>query len=277
MPPRLGILIIHGMGAQTSDFAQAISSDLANRLEQKGIPKGTVCFCPLFWAEVLEPKEVALLALEEKSGDLAWMDVRRFVVHNLADAIAYRRAYDEAGTMYDVVHDVIRQKLRNSIKDIGDDTPVMLLAHSLGGAIMSDYIWERQKGAQPGETSLERLVNLVGIVTFGCNIPLFTLALPRVQPIMLPSRELSAELDAVRPAIEWHNYYDPDDVLGWPLERIYDPRADGQPGPRIVDHSINVGDWKSSWNPMCHAEYWTDRNFTGPVADHIERVVKLLP
>src|SRR5581483_139492 len=98
----------------------------------------------------------------------------------------------------------------------------MLLAHSLGGAIMFDYIWERQKGAEPGETKLERLVNLVGIVTFGCNIPRFTLALPKVQPIMLPSRELSSALDAVQPAIERHNYYDPDDVLGSPVAKIYE-------------------------------------------------------
>jgi hypothetical protein len=277
MPTRLGVLIIHGMGAQTSSFAAAISSDLTARLEKKGIAAGTVCFCPLFWADVLEPKERDLLDVEAQAGSLAWMTLRRFVVHNLADAVAYRRADDEAGAVYGRVHDAIRAKLRQSISDIGDGTPVMLLAHSLGGAIMSDYIWERQKGVQAGETNLERLVNLVGIVTFGCNIPLFTLALPRVQPVLLPSPELSPSYDVLRPAIEWHNYYDPDDVLGWPLARIYGPRDDGRPGPTIVDHDINVGSWKTSWNPMCHGDYWTDRNFTGPVADHIERIMKLLP
>ncbi|HEX4684493.1 MAG TPA: hypothetical protein VH277_17370 [Gemmatimonadaceae bacterium] len=277
MPTRLGVLITHGMGEQTAGFAEAISADLAERLEKKGIAKGTVSFCPLFWADVLEPKERELLAVEADAGTLAWMTLRRFVIHNLADAVAYRRADDEAGAVYDLIHDAIRAKLRTSIPVIGDDTPVMLLAHSLGGAIMSDYLWERQKGAQPGESKLERLVNLVGIVTFGCNIPLFTLALPRVQPVLLPSLELSREYDALRPAIEWHNYYDPDDVLGWPLARIYGPRDDGLPGPTIVDHDVNVGGWKTSWNPMCHGDYWTDRNFTGPVADHIERIVKLLP
>jgi hypothetical protein len=277
MSAQLGVVIVHGMGDQTTTFANALCEDLETRLADKGIAPGRVSYCPLFWADVLEPAETELLATANAAGNLAWNDLRRFVVHNLADAVAYRRADDEAGAVYDRIHDVVRRKLRAAAADIGDDTPVVLLAHSLGGAIMSDYIWERQKGAAAGEGKMERLVNLVGIVTFGCNIPLFTLALPKVQPILLPSAELSPALDPLRPIIEWHNYYDPDDVLGWPLAQIYGPRDDGRPGPRILDFDINVGDWKSSWNPMCHAEYWTDRDFTGPVADHLERIVKQLP
>src|SRR5438270_13223007 len=100
------------MGAQTSSFAAAISSDLTARLEKKGIAPGTVCFCPLFWADVLEAKERELLDLETQAGSLAWMTLRRFVVHNLADAVAYRRADDEAGAVYDRIHDALRAKLR---------------------------------------------------------------------------------------------------------------------------------------------------------------------
>src|SRR4051812_29258198 len=100
MSPRLGVLIIHGMGAETRTFADAISADLTKRLEDKGIAKGTVFFCPLFWAEVLEPAETKLLETEQNSGNLAWMDVRRFVMHNLADATAYRRTDNEPGGVY---------------------------------------------------------------------------------------------------------------------------------------------------------------------------------
>lgn len=277
MPARLGVLIIHGMGDQTRRFADAISADLEQRLEDKGVARGTVFFCPLFWADVLEPREQALFELEQRSADLAWLDLRGFVVHNLADALAYRRAGSEAGAVYEAVHETIRMKLRATAQEFGDGTPVVLLAHSLGGAIMSDYIWERQKGRLEGEGAMERLANLLGIVTFGSNIPLFTLALPEVQPILLPSNELSPTLDGVRPVIEWHNYFDKDDVLGWPLARVYGPRRDGKPGPTIIDHEINVGGLTTSWNPLCHAEYWTDRSFTGPVADQIERVLGALP
>ncbi len=276
MPARLGVLIIHGMGDQTRRFADAISADLEQRLEDKGIALGTVFFCPLFWADVLEPREQALFELEQRSADLAWLELRGFVVHNLADAIAYRRAGSEAGAVYQAVHETIRMKLRAAAQEFGDDTPVVLLAHSLGGAIMSDYIWERQKGRDPGEGAMERLANLVGIVTFGSNIPLFTLALPAVQPILLPSDELAPALDSVRPAIEWDNYLDKDDVLGWPLAQVYGPRLDGKPSPKIVDHVINVGGLTTSWNPLCHGAYWTDRNFTGPVTDQLERVLQAL-
>lgn len=78
------------------------------------------------------------------------------------------------------------------------------------------------------------------------------------------------------PLIEWHSVYDKDDVLGWPLAKVYGPRDDGKAGPTVIHHEIDVGGLTTSWNPMCHGEYWTDRDFTGPVADLLARLVKAL-
>jgi hypothetical protein len=66
-------------------------------------------------------------------------------------------------------------------------------------------------------------------------------------------------------------------VLGWPLAEVYDRRADGRPGPRIIDHHIQVGGWLSFWNPKSHSEYWTDRSFTTPVREHIRTILRVLP
>src|SRR4051812_29408243 len=104
MAAKLGVIIVHGMGSQTTTFANDLSKDLEIRLAKKGIPPGVVSYCPLFWADVLTQSEKDLLDKENASGKLAWQEVRGFVVHNLADAIAYRRADDEAGAVYDQVH-----------------------------------------------------------------------------------------------------------------------------------------------------------------------------
>jgi hypothetical protein len=60
----------------------------------------------------------------------------------------------------------------------------------------------------------------------------------------------------------WWNYYDKDDVLGYPLKPIspsYDAVVD-------EDIEINVGGFATSFTPKSHTEYWTDNDFTEPVA-----------
>lgn len=72
--------------------------------------------------------------------------------------------------------------------------------------------------------------------------------------------------DDLKRKAKWLNFYDPDDVLGYPLKPInaaYD---------NVVtdDITINVGSWFStSWNPLSHSAYWTDNSFTKPVAKYV--------
>ena len=98
-------------------------------------------------------------------------------------------------------------------------------------------------------------------------------------PIYLPGRSVDDKLHKIS---RWLNYLDRDDVLGWPLRPLYEQQKDeldnGQKATieRIEDHEINVGDFTSSWNPLAHANYWTDDDFTRPVAAYLRRIVKLL-
>jgi len=55
-----------------------------------------------------------------------------------------------------------------------DDKPVIVMAHSMGSVIMSNYIYDRQKKCQPekyGETKFEQMDTLAGFITFGSPIP----------------------------------------------------------------------------------------------------------
>ena len=83
-------------------------------------------------------------------------------------------------------------------------------------------------------------------------------------PITFPASQLPDPGD-VRNKAKWLNYYDPDDVLGYPLKvinRAYDDVVD-------LDKAINVGGLFSSWNPLSHNKYWTDDDFTEPAAAFI--------
>ena len=65
------------------------------------------------------------------------------------------------------------------------------------------------------------------------------------------------------------NFFDADDVLGYPLK----PLSPSYGNAVSEDIEINVGGLFTSWNPISHTEYWTDNDFTEPVARLIGDIV----
>ena len=144
----------------------------------------------------------------------------------------------------------------------GESVPLIVMAHSLGGHIMSNFIWDRQKSPPAGLSDFEKMKTLAGMVTFGCNIPLYTFAYKKVVPIKFPAPGLKKP---IRDKAKWLNFFDPDDILGWPLK----PLSTGYREVVTKDVPINVGGWLASWNPASHSGYWTDNDFTKPVSRFI--------
>ena len=132
---------------------------------------------------------------------------------------------------------------------------------------MSNYIWDIQQASRQslaGMSRFEKMETFSGMITFGCNIPLFTFAYDEVIPIEFPPNALPNDL---RRKAKWLNFYDPDDILGYPLKPI-------NPAYRRVvsrDITVNVGGILSSWNPASHTKYWTDNDFTKPAAEFVGR------
>ena len=258
MAEDVAVAVIHGMGTQEPDFAEDMIDELNDRIDGSD----RIAWQSIFWADVLQSRQDDYLRNANSQNDLDFFLLRKFVVGALGDASAYRRVNNAPNSTYGQVH----TKVRNGIKELYEDPnklnsqvkPLIILAHSLGGHIMSNYIWDIQKRrpiVPPGNNRFERMRTLVFFITFGCNIPLFTFALQRILPIRLPS------------SAEWFNYFDPDDVLGYPLKPInsaYNQTVS-------EDITINVGGILTSWNPASHTRYWTDNSFTKPVARLISR------
>jgi len=106
-------------------------------------------------------------------------------------------------------------------------------------------------------------VSLRSFYTTGCNIPIFVAA------------HASREILPVTPndTFEWHNFYDEDDILGWPL-------ADLSPQYKkiVTDHPINAGggimEWMlKSWNPLSHSQYWGDDDVLDPLEEHLRALL----
>jgi hypothetical protein len=249
------------MGKTDPGYSLPMRDKINGSVAKKGVNPSDIAWQEVFWSDVLKLEENRYLSNVEKSkSPWGWGWLRDFVVTALGDAAGYHGAEptDPKGS-YDRVHQVIRK----SMEAFGDiHCPLVVMAHSLGGIMISDYIWDVQKnkwGKAEGLDAFRKFETLAGMVTFGCNIPLFTFAYDPVVPIEFPARTLDP---VVKAKAEWRNYYDPADVLGYPLKPInalYD---------RVVtkDISISVGGILESWNPLSHIAYWTDDGFTRSVA-----------
>ncbi|HEY1029464.1 MAG TPA: hypothetical protein VGE28_17770 [Pseudomonas sp.] len=269
---KLAVAIIHGIGNQLDSrdhegqhqFAQSLIQGLRLQL---GEDSRQVAFQSLYWASVLDKREEAYLA-KLANEPVTWRWLRRIVTLFLGDAAGYRKVSEAYDTTYQEVHQCLRNGLNALRAQVGPRTPLLVLAHSLGGHIFSNFAWDQQKlNATPScpHDPFLALETLAGIVTFGCNIPLFTFAYDPVQPIRFPGHCLS---EPVREQARWLNLYAPADPLGYPLRPIR-----GYEGLIHEDRAMPVGPWYKRHTPLSHMAYWQDRRFHRYLTQQIRRLL----
>jgi len=268
MEKKLAVLVIHGMGSQGLDFSEEMIQEINGLVSGLSKKPDEIAWKPVYWADLLEPKQTKYLRDAKRNHDIDLIKLRRFVITAFGDATAYQKVDSKNNDVYYKIHKRIEEKISELISvDLkNQDCPLIIMAHSLGGHIMSNYIWDKQHSQDTRISSFEKMEHLAGMITFGCNIPLFTFAYDEVVPISFPGEALS---DDVKSKARWDNYYDPDDILGYPLKAI-------NPAYKKVvnkDIAINVGGWLSSWNPASHSQYWTDNDFTKPVSRFISKFI----
>ena len=273
MATKLGILVVHGMGCQQPGFAAEMIDSISALLTEERLEPSDVCWQPVYWADLVQPAEDRIWKAVSRHHDLSYVTLRQFVISYLGDAIAYQRVPGQQEGVYQRIHECVHQKLVALRRTLDDqDKPLMIIAHSLGCAIMSNYIWDRQHGYDAhnsGANPFERMETLCGMITFGCNIPLFVLAYAEIVAIQFPPPTLPP---ALRPKAKWSNYFDTDDVLGYPLR----PLSPTYEQAVTEDVEINVGGILTSWNPLSHTAYWSDDGFIKRVTKEVREVLSAL-
>ena len=117
-----------------------------------------------------------------------------------------------------------------------------------------------------GDTPLERGETFTLFYTLGSPIAMWSLRYPNFGiPIKVPSPGLSKYYPNLKG--EWVNFYDEDDVIGYPLKTLNEAYR------KVIkaDRQINAGGLLSSWNPASHLGYWTDNDVTKPIAQELVR------
>ena len=172
---KLGVLILHGIGNHTPAFADGMVQELRERI---GVSASKdVYFKPCFWGGVLDKRERLLAKTMEPHTDKHRIR-RELVLGGFGDLIAYNGPPNQKSHYYNPIHREVNTALvqmeTKVLREGGDPTrvPVLVMAHSLGCYVASNYIWDHQQRNQHafGNASpFSRLETLCGLITFGCN------------------------------------------------------------------------------------------------------------
>ena len=272
----LAIIAIHGMGDTEEDFDLKLKSELRDRVGDNRWLK--IVWEKVYYQGILQENQRRLMHDTMIQGNIDWIKLRKFVLFGFSDAAAMETRPGEPNSVYLQTQKIILDTLKRALVGLGDAAkPVIIVAQSLGGQVISNYIWDAQHKVEAGifrhgsdnpiptntkEGKFFRLKTLTHLFTSGCNIPIFIAGLPKqkIKPITVDARGWS---------ISWQNYYDPDDALGWPLR----PVNEAYRRAVSVEKAINSGGLISSWNPLSHQQYWTDDDFLDPLEDAIRHLV----
>ena len=270
----VAVLSLHGIGrtkpGYSAPLVRAISSRVTRLLGAERDPHlPAVVFEEVNWSAVLQAEENRLWKRLHPLAPLRYQPLRHFMIDFAADAIAYQPIHSDRSA-YDSIHAEVAASLGRLAAKAGENAPLCVVAHSLGTVIASNYLYDLMKKrcsflapsvrASINGSPIERGETLALFYTMGSPIALWSLRYPDFGvPICFPPRDLKRLHPGVEP--RWVNFYDPDDVIGYPLRPLNARYA----AAVTEDRPVNAGSWLTSWNPLSHTGYWAN----GRVADLI--------
>ena len=274
MPKKLALLTLHGMGDTSPTYYVELHDLLKKALGNSTWNR--IAFRPIYYQNVLQGNQAEIFGRMRDQID--WMKLRRFLLYGFSDAASLEYRKDVAGSPYFETQKIILQTLDSVFEEAGRNAvPVIVVAQSLGCQVISSYIWDAQQqqpsagiwhappgdGVAAGSTQdqFRRMQTLQRLYTTGCNIPIFVAGHKNIQAIQRPNQDF-----------KWHNLFDEDDVLGWPL-RPLSPSYEAL----VEDLPVNAGGGllgaiATSWNPFSHEQYWRDSE----VIEHLARTIRAL-
>lgn len=259
---RLAIAIIHGIGSEKEFYSielkhriveEYVKADPNNRMEDD------LLFHEIYWGDLVKDEHGALLQGLDYKKELTYKDLRNIFIDFMRMGTSYHKGAE--GGLYEAIHERIRLSMRkfSTHRNVDDDTPLVIMAHSFGSVIMSNYIYDLQNNAS-NLSNFESFKTLAGVITFASPLALYS---TQNGDFSKPINKIGVSLEeSLKPRVKWLNFYDKDDVVAYPLKGINDAYADAVD----EDNEINVGTAATSWNPACHTGYWEDKDFYRPVA-----------
>jgi hypothetical protein len=258
----IAVLVVHGIGDQAADFADGFIARLRDACREHGGDGDALVARPCWWAPVLQAREEDL-ARRLGGERLGWSRLRRFMTGFAADALAYQPVPGESG-IYDEIHAQVDRDLAALADAAGANAPLAVVSHSLGTVVMSNHLWNLQRGRGPAadHRALVHGRTLDLAVTMGSPLALWALRWPGFgTPITVPAPGRTSTGG-------WLNLYDADDVIGYPLRPLNQAYA------AAVEADIPVRctpAWRG-WTPASHLDYWDTPQVTDLIGARLARL-----
>jgi len=282
MTQKMAVAIVHGIGNQKEDFAEEISERLNQEFNKLVRNTGhryesnALEIEPVYWASIVQEVEDDLWK-KFNEGQLWWKDLRRFIVSYVGDGIAYqippsKTPKDSDKIVYLDIHEQFRRSLKHLTARAGEKAPLCVIAHSLGSIIASNFFYDLQAAIPYGcpsekNSPLENGETLTLFYTLGCPIPLWSLRFTDFGiPIQVPSPKLTDHYPNLEG--EWINFYDKDDVLGYPLKNLNDKY-------RLTvkeDIEVKAGGFLAGATPLSHMYYWNNQKAISMIAQSLTKI-----
>lgn len=275
MPKTIALITIHGMGDTEREYYTEFYDEIKKSLGKTAWDK--VIFKHLYYQDILQGNQETIF--NRMRDKIDWMKLRKFLLFGFSDAASLEYNKDAVNSPYFLTQKMIMQIVDEIFDESGQkEIPVIVIAQSLGCQVISSYIWDAdpKRKATVGIWSVElddgvakgspkdnfrRMRSLQRLYTTGCNIPIFVSGHKKIEAISPPTE-----------SFKWYNFFDEDDVLGWPLKPL-SPSYD----QLVEDISINagggvIGTIVKSWNPFSHGQYWTDSEVIRHVSSSIKQL-----
>jgi hypothetical protein len=267
MAAKIGVAIVHGMGTfgvekpETSapSYSSALFENVRLRFGAAAFDQ-KVAWRESWYSGVFDANQERYRALTKSALDYGFL--RDLAVTNLGDPASYHGGGGaDPNAVYRAVHGQVSKAIARARKAAAGG-PLVVVAHSLGGHVVSNLIYDLQIN-QPGAPG-----DIAAIVTLGCNLPLFLFGERPgdLKPIAFPGVSLP-KAQQLRPW--WRNYFDKNDPLGFPIAPSGGGYLAMKNSGALLDEEINVGGFFSSMTALSHVGYWADK-------DIAQRMVNLL-
>jgi hypothetical protein len=305
MPRDVSIFFVHGMNAQMLDYANSMRDRILDRLPQTH--RTHAKFHTIFWADIVRRRSERYLDQARTDSTISMGTYRRLVVEGLGDAAAYQKTRNSGDSAYYTIQGRISEVIRDAASHDDPSRPIVFIAHSLGGHVISSYAWDVNRLKQLTDEELEtwddpltaaiarelrgaspfrRLDTFSAFVSIGCNIPLFTFTFgaERVVPITkytsakrTPAFPGVALDEATRAEARWINFFSRSDLLGYPLKPLSKSYAEEK---RIIDSPVkSEGALRAFFLPRvfnayaAHVGYWKNKIVIRETANLIKRIM----